>query len=174
MDVGGGMSQMPPSTQPDMGNYPTMNEPMPDGGGNPNMDMGGFQEPDSGDDMMMNGGNGEDESNPKNEIQKITGELSQKLNDYVSKNQDDSETSKYVLSMIAKQASKNMSDDDKKDVIRKIKSKSDDDDDMMSMDESRDIRETFTSALTKSDDKMDKPFKKVNMFNKVSPFFSNR
>lgn len=186
MDNGGVLNNnnsMPPIPQPDMGsnlNEPSLNEPIENDNMGNDSNMGGFQEPDMGDNQMVGGDENQD---PKNEIQKITGELSQKLNDYVSQNQDDSETSKYVLSMIAKQASKNMSDEDKKDVIRKIKSTSNDEDeglnnDITNLGESKDnIKETFTSALTTTLDKdkeMDKPIKKIRNFNRTSPFFSNR
>lgn len=184
MDNGGVLNNnnpMPPIPQPDMEgnlNEPSLNEPVQNDNMGNDSNMVGFQEPDMGDNQI----DGEDENqDPKNEIQKITGELSQKLNDYVSQNQDDSETSKYVLSMIAKQASKNMSDEDKKDVIRKIKSTSNDEDeglnnDITNLGESKDnIKETFTSALTTNLDKeIDKPIKKIRNFNRTSPFFSNR
>ena len=176
------MGAMPPSPPIPQGNY--LGSPMDDTNSQsqdiqPGMGIGvddGFQEPN---DSAMGDGQ---ETNPKNEIQRITGELSQKLNDYVSQNQEDSETSKYVLSMIAKQASKNMSDKDKSDVIKKIKSSSDemsDDMDNMPLGESKnDIKETFTSAISVFDkdkkDKMDKPSKRIRNLNNTSPFYSNR
>lgn len=147
---------------------------------------GGVDSPDT-----MMGDDEENVNDPKEEIQKLTGKLSQKLNDYVTQNQDDSETSKYVLSMIAKQASKNMSDDDKKDVIKKLKSSDDDtvEDDGIDggdmgndpmeppISESR-MTETFTSAMSVFDsDKEDASRKKripVNPRVKRSPFYSNR
>lgn len=82
----------------------------------------------------------EEGNDPKNEIQKLAGELSQKLNDYVSQNQNDSDTSKYVLNMISKQAVKNMDDKDKQDCINKIeKDESSDDEEMNGDDETNEM-----------------------------------
>lgn len=122
----------------------------------------------------------EETDDPKTEIQKLTGQLSQKLNNYVQQNSDDSETSKYVLSMIAKQASKNMSDEDKKDVIKKMKSNNDELDDAMDSPIDDDgITESFTSVISNDSANNDaknirdnkKPLTRINS---KSPFSSNR
>lgn len=75
------------------------------------------------DDMPMNepSMDGEDEeSTPKKHIQQLTGTLSQELRMF-NDTEKDSELNKYVAGMIIPQASKGMTDDDKQDVINKIK-----------------------------------------------------
>lgn len=63
----------------------------------------------------------DNENEPKKYIQQLTGKLSQELRKY---NQDqqkpDTELNKYVLGMLIPQASGNMTDQDKKDVIKKL------------------------------------------------------
>lgn len=94
-------------------------------GGDPNMmndpnAMGGDPNMMNGDPNMMDGEDGAEELDPKKAIQKQTGELSQELNNYNNENGPDADLAKYVLGMIAAQATKSMTDSDKKEVIQKI------------------------------------------------------
>lgn len=109
------MNNMPPMGDDMMGNQdPNMQDP--------NMDM---QPQDAEFDGDVQGGDGE--APDKKEIQKLSGQLSQKLNDY---NMDDAdELTKYVVGMILKQASKKMSDEDKQDAIKKLEGDEQDEDD---------------------------------------------
>lgn len=94
--------------------------PMPN---NPNMEadpMGMQQDPLMDTDMPMGDGESNEESTPKKAIQKLVGKLSQELRQY-NDQEEDSELNKYVAGMIIPQASKGMTDDDKQDVINKIK-----------------------------------------------------
>ena len=97
---------------PDMGNMPPMDDSVMNGQ-DPNMDMQGQ------DTNMSDYAQGEGNEAPeKKDIQKLSGQLSQKLSEY---NLDDAdELSKYVVGMILKQASKKMSDEDKEDAIKKL------------------------------------------------------
>jgi hypothetical protein len=87
----------------------------------PNAPMGDMpQDMPSMDEPPM-GENPKDEGNtPKKEIQQLTGTISQKLRTY-NDTENDSELSKYVAGMIIPQACKAMTDDDKQDIINKIK-----------------------------------------------------
>lgn len=66
----------------------------------------------------------------KEEIQQLAGKLSQKLQDYNDKNGNgngDSDLNKYVMNMIATQASRGLDDSDKSDVVKKIEDGGDED-----------------------------------------------
>ena len=61
------------------------------------------------------------ENEPKKYIQQLTGKLSQELRKYNQEQQNqDTELNKYVLGMLIPQASGNMTDQDKKEVIKKL------------------------------------------------------
>lgn len=61
------------------------------------------------------------ETDIKKTIQKLSGQLSQKLNDYNAEgNGDESEVNKYVIGMVIKQAMKGLDDEDRSDVINNI------------------------------------------------------
>lgn len=63
----------------------------------------------------------DEETDPRRYIEQLTGKLSQKLNDYnQNQSQPDSELSKYVIGMIAAQATKGLSPEDKEEVLDKI------------------------------------------------------
>lgn len=83
----------------------------------PNDEMMPQDDMPMGDESMTNN---DEELTPKKSIQQSTGELSQELRMFNDTNKD-SELNKYVASMIVAQASKGMTDDDKQDVINKIK-----------------------------------------------------
>lgn len=168
--MGGGMPQQGPM----MGN-----EPMDD-------DM---EEPMPMDDEMG------EENNPKKEIQKLSGKLSQELRNYNNDQQTpDTELNKYVAGMIIPQATKSMTSDEKAEVINKIKKGMTDDDletddSMKGMNdmggdmpmESRFnldniINEIIGSVLNQDDENKNREEKKVTnkkVTNK-NPFVSNR
>ena len=104
---------MPPMGGDEMGNDPMMgDEPMGDG----------MEEPMMDDDM-------ENENDPKKEIQKLSGKLSQELRNYNNDQQTpDTDLNKYVAGMIIPQATKSMTSDEKAEVINKIKKGMTDDD----------------------------------------------
>lgn len=108
------MPQMPMDNQmPPMGNDQMMdNEPMDNGMEDPMMDD-----------------NMENENDPKKEIQKLSGKLSQELRNYNNDQQSpDTDLNKYVAGMIIPQATKSMTSDEKAEVINKIKKGMTDDD----------------------------------------------
>lgn len=75
---------------------------------------------DFGNDNDMDDDNMDDD--PKTYIQHLTGKLSQELRNY-NQNQEesDSELNKYVAGMIIPQASKALTDDEKNEIIDKIR-----------------------------------------------------
>lgn len=102
--MGGGMPQQDPM----MGNEP--------------MD-GGMEEPMPMDDEMG------EENDPKKEIQKLSGKLSQELRNYNNDQETpDTDLNKYVAGMVIPQATKSMTSDEKAEVINKIKKGMTDDD----------------------------------------------
>ena len=85
-------------------------------------DMGG-EMPPMGDEGMGEDpmGNGEGADDPKKNIQRLAGELSQALRTYNDEQQSpDTDLNKYVVGMIATQAGKNMTSDEKNEIIKKI------------------------------------------------------
>jgi hypothetical protein len=106
---------------------PTMQDPNAMGG-DPNM-MGGDQgmgDPNAmGDDQF--GGNfdagveADEDTDPEEFIQQLTGKLSQSLKDYDEQNPGKLDLDKYVIGMIVKQAVKGMDEGERKKVIKKIK-----------------------------------------------------
>lgn len=98
----------------------------------PNMPMDGAASqgmPPMGDNQQMNGqmpmGNEDEDADndPKKEIQKLSGELSQQLNNYNSEQQNpDVDLNKYVGGMIIKQIAKGLTDKDKKEIAKKLNS----------------------------------------------------
>lgn len=162
---------------------PIQNEPsMPQDNSIDNMNMGGDNIGVEEEPPMNNNIDGmdNDDNSPKTELQKLAGELSQKLNDYISQNEDDSETSKYVLNMIAKQASKNLSSDDKKDVVKKLNSNDDEIEDELNstedseMNDDLDIQEESINEILGDTISDSDKVKKVTKKNQRSPFYSNR
>ncbi len=106
---------------------PTMQDPNAMGG-DPNM-MGG--DPGMGDPNAMGddqfGGNfdagveADEDTDPEEFIQQLTGKLSQSLKDYDEQNPGKLDLDKYVIGMIVKQAVKGMDEGERKKVIKKIK-----------------------------------------------------
>lgn len=92
-----------------------------------NMDMGGNNEMDmmGNDNMDNNMGdmNDDDESvdDPKKNIQRLAGKLSQALRTYnMEQESPDTDLNKYVVGMIATQAAKDMTSDEKQEIVKKI------------------------------------------------------
>lgn len=93
--------------EPEMGNQPDQSEKE-----NP-FDNQGF---DAGIDA-------DEESDPKNYIEKLTGKLAQKLRDY-NENETDSDLNKFVINSLIPAAIPSLDDNDTNDVIDKVKSNS--------------------------------------------------
>ena len=113
---------MPQGDETDMGNGGMNNEEPPlgdDGGmGNDASPMG-----DDGSTPEESEGNGVGK-----DVREYSGKLSQALNDYNQENPDDDERlNKYAINMIAAQVADNLSDRDKRNVIKKLKGIGDDD-----------------------------------------------
>ena len=94
----------------------------PEGPGqSPMDDMGGDM--DGGPEPPMDGGPEDDGFSPKKDIQQQTGTLSQALGEYNNEQETpDTELSKYVMNMLAKQAGKALTPKDKRDVMKKLNS----------------------------------------------------
>lgn len=84
------------------------------------------------DDSLSNNIDGDGEStDPKKQIQQLTGKLSQELRNYNNdQTEPDTELNKYVAGMIIPQASKALTGDDKSEIIDKINNNSDSEDEM--------------------------------------------
>ena len=96
-----------------------------DMGGNNEMDMMGSDNMnnDMGDDMADMNNNDDDESvdDPKKNIQRLAGKLSQALRTYnMEQETPDTDLNKYVVGMIATQAAKDMTSDEKQEIVKKI------------------------------------------------------
>ena len=105
----------------DMNSQPPMNDMPP-----MDNDMGGEDMGSEFDTNFDAGVDADEESDPKKYIQQLTGKLSQTLRKYNSEQpQVDSELSKYVVGMIAKQAIEGLDEKDTADILKKIKSDED-------------------------------------------------
>ena len=95
-----------------------------DMGGNNEMDMMGNDNMDNnmGDDMGdMNNNDDESVDDPKKNIQRLAGKLSQALRTYnMEQESPDTDLNKYVVGMIATQAAKDMTSDEKQEIVKKI------------------------------------------------------
>lgn len=166
-----------------------MDNPIPPMGGNEmgNEPMGdGMEEPMMDDDM-------ENENDPKKEIQKLSGKLSQELRNYNNDQETpDTDLNKYVAGMIIPQATKSMTSDEKAEVINKIKKGMTDDDldtddmggdnsmgDEMPMESKHNLDSIINEiigSLINGDEKENREEKKITnkrVTNK-NPFVSNR
>ena len=133
------------------------------GGDDPMMDAnGGTEEPKEGE------GTADD---PKKNIQRLAGELSQALRTYNDEQQSpDTDLNKYVVGMIATQAGKNMTSDEKNEIVKKIqKGETVDDnvDDDMAMEE---CKQNTVMNDGRDDERYDKRAVKL----KNNPFSSKR
>jgi hypothetical protein len=143
LKVGSSQPAMPePQMQQDMGGMNDM-EPM---GEEPMQGDENFDDmsntPEGGSEFDTNfdaGVEADEDEDPKKYIQQLTGKLSQELGKYNNElGEPDEELSKYVGGMIVKQVSKFLNDEDKKELIKKIKTTDsvDDEDENMLDDES--------------------------------------
>lgn len=105
--------------------------PMDNGNGEP--PMGGEDEMDSPMPPMEGDGGAPEESEGSTvgkDVREYSGQLSQALKDYNDENpEDDEKLNKYAINMIAAQVADNLSDKDKRSVIKKLKGMGDDTDD---------------------------------------------
>jgi hypothetical protein len=108
---------------------------------------------------------------PKKNIQRLAGELSQALRTYNDEQQSpDTDLNKYVVGMIATQAGKNMTSDEKNEIVKKIqKGETVDDnvDDDMAMEE---CKQNTVMNDGRDDERYDKRAVKL----KNNPFSSKR
>lgn len=63
----------------------------------------------------------DEDTDPEKYIQQLTGKLTQVLRDFDGNNGGNTDTDKFVLGMVLKQCVKNMDEDDRRDMIKKIK-----------------------------------------------------
>lgn len=94
-----------------------------DMGGNNEMDMMGNDNMDNnmGDDMGDMNNDDESVDDPKKNIQRLAGKLSQALRTYnMEQESPDTDLNKYVVGMIATQAAKDMTSDEKQEIVKKI------------------------------------------------------
>lgn len=166
----------------DMGAMPQ--EPMGNMGQSPMNDMP--QEPmndiSNGDEGFDANVDADEDSDPKTYVQQLTGKLSQELRNYNNdQGNQDTELNKYVAGMIIPQATKHMTDDDKSEVIKKIKKgvtddgESNDSEESMPM-ESKRIHDKLMNEIINSivDDKKKQRFEKQTEKKRNNPFVSNR
>lgn len=156
----------------------------------PNTMIGDMQQPQINDGTIGNeegfdaGVEADKETDPKKYIQQLSGKLSQELRSYnQDQNTPDTDLNKYVAGMVIPQATKAMTNDDKKDVIDKInKGVTDDDmDDETAQMEStinldNIINEIIGSVINQEIDDGNRKEKKITnkkVTNK-NPFISNR
>lgn len=136
---------MPPAPDGQSGDPGMMDPSMQGDGGIPD-DMGddGSMPEDDGGDMPEDNGDGssqfdtnfdagveaDEDEDPKKYIQQLTGKLSQSIRKY-NKSQavPDADLSKYVVGMIAKQATQGLSDDEVNKVLKKVTNAKDKNDD---------------------------------------------
>ena len=155
----------PPMQEPPM--PPAANEPM----------ESPMDEP-MGDQMMDNEMDGE-MNDPKKSIQQLVGKLSQELRTY-NDNQEgqDTDLNKYVAGMIIPQATKVMTDDDKNEVINKIKKGSTDDmtpENGNMQDDEPIVNEVINSLVNdKKDTRFEKHITNQEVKSRSNPFKTNR
>lgn len=158
-------------------------------------DMSGMDDNEIGGDDLDIDMDGDEELDPKKEIQKLTGKLSQSLRKYNDEQSEpDSELNKYVAGMLSKQFSKALSKEDKDEVIKKINSNSEteempDDEETLQdgtldmqdqnpMEAKRNvgkmIKEISNSTVNDDSDEKRKEKKSMIKTNRKSPFLSNR
>lgn len=162
---------MPPMDMPPMGPEAAMPQ------------MGGMDSQNGMDDFQ-NEVQDDDENGPGSDVKKYSGELSQALNTYNEENpNDEGKLNKYAINMIAAQVANNLSDKDKRSVVKKLRGDMDD----MSNDEqpqpkqqempmeSRVIDE-ISNELMNDRKPIKRDEKKITnkMVSKRNPFVSNR
>ena len=109
---------MPPTMgDPSMGGDPNMGNPA----GMEPMDPNAAPQDDQFGGNFDAGVEADEDTDPENYIQQLTGKLSQSLKDYDEQNPGKLDLDKYVIGMIVKQAVKGMDEGERKKVIKKIK-----------------------------------------------------
>lgn len=152
---------------------PTMpQDPMPMGP-EPMGDMGGEMPPMEDEPMGDMGEEGADD--PKKNIQRLAGELSQALRTYNDEQQSpDTDLNKYVVGMIATQAGKNMTSDEKNEIVKKIQ-KGESMEDENGGEEGNDMAmEECKQNSVMDDEQKGKRFNKRAVDLKKNPFSSRR
>ena len=114
---------------------------------------------------------------PKKNIQRLNGELSQALRTYNDEQETpDTDLNKYVVGMIASQAGKNMTSDEKNEIVKKIQKGEDvesmDNNDDMAMTESQNIVNELNNMVTNDENNKERYEKKSPQ--RKNPFISNR
>lgn len=150
-----------------------MSEPMPpmDMGMDNNMEMENGMDDNMGD-IDMNDSE-ENVDDPKKNIQRLAGELSQALRTYnMEQESPDTDLNKYVIGMIATQAAKDMTSDEKQDIIKKINKGETIED---NSEETSDVpMEECKQNNVMDDEKNGKRFEKKSFDYKKNPFSSRR
>jgi hypothetical protein len=110
---------------------------------------------------------GDEDNNPKKNIQKLAGELSQALRNYNQQQEHpDTDLNKYVMGMVVAQTAKDMTSDEKDEIVNKIKSGEEE------ISESYD-KITEMNNITIKDDEQKKRYDK-NAPKHKNPFLANR
>ena len=113
MQDASGMGDQNAMTDPNMAGDPgAMADPNADPNAAPDDQFGG---------NFDAGVEADEDTDPENFIQQLTGKLSQSLKDYDEQNPGNLDLDKYVIGMIVKQAVKGMDEGERKKVIKKIK-----------------------------------------------------
>ena len=160
-----------PNQNPPMDMMPQ--EPMEMGNESMENEMG--QDPMMGDEPMDDMGN-ENADDPKKNIQRLAGELSQALRTYNDEQQSpDTDLNKYVVGMIATQAGKNMTSDEKNEIVKKIQKGETMDDGESALGEGDEMAMAECKQNAVMDDKKkEKRFNKQAIDLKKNPFSSRR
>lgn len=159
---------------------PNPNPPMDMMPQEPMGDMGNEMPPMGGDEMGEDpmgvmGNEDEGADDPKKNIQRLAGELSQALRTYNDEQQSpDTDLNKYVVGMIATQAGKNMTSDEKNEIVKKIQ-KGESMEDDKSGEEGNDMAmEECKQNSVMDDEQKGKRFNKRSIDLKKNPFSSRR
>lgn len=157
-----------PNANPPMDMMPQ--EPM--GMGDEPMDGAMDQEPMGMGNEPMGDENADD---PKKNIQRLAGELSQALRTYNDEQQTpDTDLNKYVVGMIATQAGKNMTSDEKNEIVKKIQKGETMDDEESTTEGDEMAMEECKQNVVIDDEKKGKRFNKRAIDLKKNPFSSKR
>ena len=147
------------SPQPPMNDMPPMD------------DMGGGEMNSEFDTNFDAGVDANEETDPKKYIQQLTGKLSQTLRKYNEEQQQtDSELSKYVVGMIAKQAIEGLDEKDTAEILKKIKS---DEDFEESMSDSDNGDEMSDEQPPMDDNQNQMPMESINRKQQIDEIFQD-
>lgn len=159
-----------PNNNPPMDMMPQEPMPMDDNSMMDNEPMGDNINPMNDTDEFVD--------DPKKNIQRLTGELSQALRTYNDEQETpDTDLNKYVVGMIASQASKNMTSDEKNEIVKKIQKgedveSMDNNNDDMAMTESNNMVNELNNMVTNDENNKERYEKKSPQ--RKNPFISNR